>query len=32
MNRLLEIGYQLGLSGDAWKSEPPGFDLPEAQL
>lgn len=32
MNRLFEIGYQLGLSGDAWQSEPPGLQLPEAQL
>ena len=32
MNRLFEIGYLLGLSGDAWRSEPPGFELPVAQL
>jgi len=32
MNRLFEIGYQLGSAGDGWQSEPPGFGLPEAQL
>jgi len=26
MNRLFEIGYQLGVSGTAWKTEPPGMD------
>jgi hypothetical protein len=27
MNRLYEIGYRLGKSGDAWSKTPPGFNL-----
>ena len=27
MNRLYEIGYRLGQSGDAWSKTPPGFNL-----
>lgn len=25
MNRMFEIGYELGLAGDAWRTLPPGF-------
>jgi hypothetical protein len=26
MNRLFQIGYQLGMSGNPWQSTPPGFE------
>ena len=26
MNRLFQIGYQLGMSGNPWRSTPPGFE------
>jgi hypothetical protein len=32
MNRLFAIGYELGLSADAWRTVPPGLEQPAAQL
>lgn len=32
MNRLFEIGYELGLSDNAWHDSPPGLDVVEVRL
>jgi hypothetical protein len=32
INRLFATGYELGLSADAWRTDPPGLNHPDAQL